>query len=203
LDQTINPGALHLLCGVLPVRNHAAVSAVSRVRIGPPTEAQRRIVLDAVRRSQRLHDPWVAPPTTDQAYDSWLTRQATPSFEGFLITLAGEAQLVGFCNLSYIVRGDLGSAFMGFAAVDGFQGQGYMREGLDLVLDQAFGRIGLHRVEANVQPGNEPSRVLVARLGFVKEGFSESYLRVGGEWRDHERWAIRAELREPPGIMSP
>ncbi len=174
------------------------MSTTDRVRIGPPVEAKRRLVLDAVRRSGELHRPWVSPPATDQAFDSWLARQATPAFEGFLIQLADGDQLVGFCNLSYIVRGDLGSAFMGFAAVEGFQSQGYMREGLDLVLDEAFGRVGLHRVEANVQPGNEASRRLVARLGFVREGFSESYLKIDGEWRDHERWAIRQELRRPP-----
>ena len=176
------------------------MSQPSRVEIGPPTEAKRQIVLEAVRRSEALHTPWVSPPATDQAYDSWLARQKTDSFEGFLFQPVGdESQLVGFCNLSWIIRGDLGGAFMGFAAVEGFQGQGYMREGIDLVLDRAFGRIGLHRVEANVQPANEPSRALVARLGFVKEGFSESYLRVGGEWRDHERWAIRKDLRRQRG----
>ncbi len=68
-----------------------------------------------------------------------------------------------------------------------------MTEGLELVLREAFTTLKLHRIEANIQPGNAPSIALVARCGFVKEGFSERYLKVGGRWADHERWAIRSE----------
>ena len=34
----------------------------------------------------------------------------------------------------------------------------------------------------------------MSSLGFVREGFSERYVKVGGRWRDHERWALRAEV---------
>jgi ribosomal-protein-alanine N-acetyltransferase len=61
------------------------------------------------------------------------------------------------------------------------------------VLGSVFGDLGLHRVEANIQPGNIRSTGLVQRLGFEKEGFSRRYLKIGGEWRDHERWALLAE----------
>ena len=67
-----------------------------------------------------------------------------------------------------------------------------MAEGLGLVLRRAFRRLGLHRVEANIQPGNRASRALVRRLGFRREGFSPRYLKIGGRWRDHERWALVA-----------
>jgi ribosomal-protein-alanine N-acetyltransferase len=83
---------------------------------------------------------------------------------------------------------------MGFGAVAGHNGRGYMREGLALVLSHAFSKLRLHRVEANVQPQNAASIGLVSRLGFEREGFSPRYLKVGGRWRDHERWAMRAEL---------
>jgi ribosomal-protein-alanine N-acetyltransferase len=62
-----------------------------------------------------------------------------------------------------------------------------------LVLGRAFGEMRLHRLEANIQPGNIASIALARGAGFVREGFSERYLKIGGRWRDHERWAIRVE----------
>ncbi|MGH7631994.1 MAG: GNAT family N-acetyltransferase [Gemmatimonadales bacterium] len=68
-----------------------------------------------------------------------------------------------------------------------------MREALALALTRIFSRVRLHRVEANIQPDNRPSIRLVRRLGFRREGSSPRYLKLGGRWRDHERWALLAE----------
>jgi ribosomal-protein-alanine N-acetyltransferase len=96
-------------------------------------------------------------------------------------------------NLSQIFRGNLQGAYLGFWASAEFTGQGYMAEGLQLVLHFAFKRLRLHRLEANVQPENQKSKALIKRSGFWYEGFSPRYLKVGGKWRDHERWAVVAE----------
>jgi ribosomal-protein-alanine N-acetyltransferase len=179
------------------------VNRASELQLATPTEDRRGQVLDAMRRSRRLHRPWVYPPLTDAGYDRWLERHATDEFEGFLILRRSDDELVGMCNLSQIVREPMHGAFIGFGGVDGFAGRGYMRAGVGLVLAEAFGRLRLHRLEANVQPANEASRRLVAALGFVREGYSERYLKVGGRWRDHERWALRAETwRATRGVGS-
>ena len=68
-----------------------------------------------------------------------------------------------------------------------------MREAMELVLDHAFGPLALHRIEANIQPGNAPSIALARGAGFRLEGFSPRYLLIGGRWRDHERYAITAD----------
>jgi [ribosomal protein S5]-alanine N-acetyltransferase len=68
-----------------------------------------------------------------------------------------------------------------------------MTEALALTLRIAFGRLRLHRVEANIQPGNGASIALVRRAGFRREGLSPRYLTIGGRWRDHERWALTVE----------
>jgi [ribosomal protein S5]-alanine N-acetyltransferase len=64
---------------------------------------------------------------------------------------------------------------------------------MHLVLREAFTRLDLHRLEANIQPANARSIALAKRCGFALEGFSPRYLKIGGRWRDHERWAIRKE----------
>jgi ribosomal-protein-alanine N-acetyltransferase len=62
-----------------------------------------------------------------------------------------------------------------------------------LLVRHAFTAMKLHRLEANIQPGNQASIALVKRCGFEREGYSPRYLKIGGRWRDHERWAIRAD----------
>ena len=146
-----------------------------------------------MRASRELHHPWLAMPVTPPEYAAYLQRNAGPAVERFLACRRGDGAIVGFLNLSEIIRGKLQQAFLGYGAVAGFQGRGYMSEALQLVLAHAFGPLGLHRVEANVQPANAASLALVSRAGFEREGFSPKYLMVDGEWRDHERWAIREE----------
>jgi [ribosomal protein S5]-alanine N-acetyltransferase len=65
-----------------------------------------------------------------------------------------------------------------------------MTEGLSKVISAASRSHRLHRLEASIQPANRASVALVKRLGFRLEGVSPRYLKIGGVWRDHERWAI-------------
>jgi ribosomal-protein-alanine N-acetyltransferase len=62
-----------------------------------------------------------------------------------------------------------------------------------MLLAHAFGDLGLHRVQANIQPENVASLALVQGAGFRREGFSPRYLKIRGRWRDHEQWALTAE----------
>ena len=144
--------------------------------------------------SRRFHNPWIRMPVASEDYRAYVARQqGDPSRAQRIACRVQDGALVGFFNISEIIRGKLSSAFLGYGGVAEFAGQGYMTEGMELVLREAFTPLGLHRLEANIQPGNLDSKRLVERCGFVCEGFSERYLKVGGRWRDHERWAIRSE----------
>ena len=101
--------------------------------------------------------------------------------------------IVGYFALSQIFRGAFDNAYLGYDGSAPYAGRGYMREGLELMLRHAFRVQRLHRVEANVQPGHKRSRALVEGAGFRLEGFSPRYLKIGGRWRDHERWALTVE----------
>jgi ribosomal-protein-alanine N-acetyltransferase len=163
------------------------------VVIRPLTPGDRAEFIAGMRASRRLHGRWLSPPTTSDAFSQWLLRTRDESFVSILACRREDGAIVGYFNISQIIRGYLQSAFLGYGAVAAHSGRGYMTEGLELVLEQAFTELALHRLEANIQPGNEPSIALVRRCGFVKEGFSERYLKINGRWRDHERWAIRSE----------
>ncbi len=108
----------------------------------------------------------------------------------FLVWTVADAGLVGMVNVSGIVLGSFCSAYLGYYAFADYAGRGLFREGFGAVLDHAFETLKLHRVEANIQPGNERSIALVDRCGFRREGFSRRYLKIGGRWRDHVRYAL-------------
>ncbi len=100
---------------------------------------------------------------------------------------------MGSIALSQIFRGGFLSAYLGYQIGADFARQGYMTETIQLMLRHAFVDLKLHRLEANIQPGNVASIALVKRAGFVLEGYSRRYLKICGRWRDHERWAILVE----------
>jgi [ribosomal protein S5]-alanine N-acetyltransferase len=145
------------------------------------------------RASQAHYAGWVSPPTEPEQHEAYVRRCAAPDYEGFLVCRRDDHRILGAVNLSQIFHGPFQNCYMGYQVGAPFAGHGYMREALHLVLRQAFTALRLHRVEANIQPGNTASRALVERVGFRLEGYSPRYLRIGGRWRDHERWAILRE----------
>ena len=164
-----------------------------RIVLSDPREDCEEEFLAAVHRSERLHRPWAFPPCTHEQYESYLERIRSGRTIGFLVRCKSNHRLAGVINVSEPVRGVFQSAYLGFYVFAGFERQGYMTEGLALVLDRAFGALGFHRLEANIQPRNLASSALVSPLGFRKEGFSPRYLLIDGVWRDHDRWAILSD----------
>ncbi|MFG2595206.1 GNAT family N-acetyltransferase [Streptomyces sp. NPDC048462] len=168
-----------------------------RTAIRPFTPADADEFTARARESRELHRPWLFPPTGPGTYDAYATALIEdPSRAGFLVCErdAGGA-VAGFVNINNIVIGGFRCGALGYGAFAHAAGRGLMTEGLELVLRHAFGHLGLHRLEANIQPGNEASLALVRRAGFRLEGFSPDFLFIDGAWRDHERWAITAEMR--------
>lgn len=163
-----------------------------RVYLRPPRADDREEFLTRVRQSRALHRPWNYPPKDGGAFAAYLERCRT-SVDASLVCRREDDAIAGVMNVNNIVLLGFRSAALGYYGFAPFGGQGYMAEGLDLVLRRAFGELGLHRLEANIQPGNTRSIALVKAAGFRLEGYSPRFLKIGGRWRDHERWAILAE----------
>jgi [ribosomal protein S5]-alanine N-acetyltransferase len=117
-------------------------------------------------------------------------------------TPQGGHDLVGKVNVTNVTRGRSLSASMGYDAYDPYAGRGLFAEGLRLVVGLVLAAeptgMGLHRLEANVQPGNTVSAGLLRSLGFQHEGSSPRMLWLpdasGRErWRDHDSYVMTAE----------
>lgn len=159
------------------------------------------ILLEPVRRkdcadlvaanlaSQTYHAPWVKAFTDADGFDAWFSQTVTGANIGLVARDTDSHGVVGVFTLSQIVLGNFRSCYLGYYGMVGFGKRGLMTEALKATMAYACDDVGLHRVEANIQPGNARSIALVARCGFEQEGFSKRYLKIDGEWRDHERWA--------------
>jgi ribosomal-protein-alanine N-acetyltransferase len=172
-------------------------SALPPVHLEKPSVARRSEFIAAVRASRALHGRYVSPPADAVAYSAWLKRLRPASHEGHLVIDSASRELAGVINLSEIVRGSFQSAYLGYYGLVPHAGRGCLSAGMRLVLRRAFTELGLHRVEANIQPDNAASIDFVRRLGFVREGYSARYLKIRGRWRDHERWALTRENWRP------
>ena len=178
-----------------------ALAAGSRVYLRYPQPRDARAFIAAAAASRRLHGLWVQAPTTPARYRTYVKRFGgakardvkAATHVGLLAFRRDDDALVGVFNYSEIVRGGFRSTYLGYYALAPHAGEGYMSEGLELALQLAFRKFGLHRVEVNIQPANARSTALIRPAGFVREGYSRRYVKIAGRWRDHERWALLVE----------
>jgi ribosomal-protein-alanine N-acetyltransferase len=164
-----------------------------RTRIQPPVPEDEEVFLAAMQDSVGLHYPWVSAPKDHAGWQRYMTRLERDNEAGFLVKRLEDAALCGVVNLNIITYEALCGAYVSYFGVAGQAEKGYMKEGLSQVIRHAFEKLGLHRLEANIQPENLPSIGLAQSVGFKYEGFSPRFLKIKGEWCDHERWALLAD----------
>jgi [ribosomal protein S5]-alanine N-acetyltransferase len=169
------------------------------VYLRPLRAADRDEFLAMSQGSRDLHEPWISPPTTPRGFEAYVARLERDDHESFLVCDKGTHAIAGVINLNNIVRGTFLSASLGYYVAADYAGRGYMLEGLAKVSEHAFRVMGLHRLEANIQPENIRSVRLVQRCGFHLEGLSPDFLYIDGAWRDHERWC---KVDNRPGLST-
>jgi len=109
----------------------------------------------------------------------------------FVIELDG--RYVGQLTVGNVQRGAVRSAWIGYWIDAGHTGQGITTAAVALGMDHCFGPVGLHRLEATVQPENGASQAILRKLGFREEGLLRRYMDVNARWRDHLLFAITTE----------
>jgi ribosomal-protein-alanine N-acetyltransferase len=157
-----------------------------------PALSDQAEFLSRARGSDTLHRPWTSAPTTAARFRAYVQRSQEQNNCSFLVCRTADEAIVGVVNISNIVLGLFRSGYLGYYAFAGFERRGFMRKGLQATVRHGFKSLKLHRLEANIQPGNVASIALVKSCDFSLEGYSPRYLKIGGRWRDHERWAILA-----------
>ena len=166
---------------------------MSRVRLRQIARTDGPALVRSNLESQSYHLPWVTSFTDEVAFNIWFNQRLTGPHVSFLAIDGASDGIAGVVNISEIVAGAFQSAYLGFYGMAAYAGKGLVTEAVGEAIRFAFTDLGLHRLEANIQPANKRSIAAVKRLGFQLEGFSPRYLRIGGEWRDHERWALLAD----------
>jgi ribosomal-protein-alanine N-acetyltransferase len=179
----------------MTVADPRALLVGERVYLRPVAASDEAEFTRLVRESADLHHPWMELANTPDDFRRYLSRFGPLMINvGLNVCESVTGALAGGININNIVHGRFQSAALGYWAFAGREGRGYMSEALRLVMRYSFGPLRLHRLEANIQPTNAASIRLVKRAGFRYEGTSPDYLFIDGAWRDHERWAITAEM---------
>jgi len=161
-----------------------------------------RRLRDASRRFLAPWEPtWSADALTRAAYRQRLMHYANEWRGGqgynFFLFRNGDGTLLGGIGLSQVRHGVAECGSLGYWMGEQFAHQGYMTEALGLMLDFAFGRLKLHRVEAACLPHNRASRAVLMKNGFREEGRAKEYLCIDGRWQDHVLFALLQEEWAP------
>jgi [ribosomal protein S5]-alanine N-acetyltransferase len=117
----------------------------------------------------------------------------------WVITFGDE--LAGQLTVGSIVRGSNRSALVGYWIDQRFAGRGIVPTALAMAVDHSFQVVGLHRLEAGIQPENHASRRVMEKLGFHEEGLRRGSVHINGAWRDHLCYALTSEEAQE-GLMT-
>lgn len=135
--------------------------------------------------------PWTE---TEQAH-AWLTRMRAEQEQATALQLMLQRDLddrvIGTCTL-FKLDFDNCRAEIGYTLASDYWGHGYMHEAVVAMLDHGFDALKLHRVEADIDPRNEPSARVLDRLGFQKEGRLRQRWQVAGEITDSDIYGLLA-----------
>lgn len=179
------------------------VATGPEVRVRRLCDSDEAAFVAAARKSARLHEPWVTTPTTEEEFRRYLKTYDGNAAYAYVLeadVLGFESpQLVGYINIRQIEKRAYSRGVLGFATFAPYQRKGYMTAGLNQLVDIAFNDLGLHRLEAEVQPRNKASIGLIRKIRFRYEGYLPALVQIGDERKGHRLWAMDVRRREALG----
>jgi ribosomal-protein-alanine N-acetyltransferase len=147
---------------------------------------------------------WAEDHLTRKAFTNrvyWAQRAETQGTAlPMLLIRRGDQQLLGAITLDNIRRGPAQAGTIGYWVGKPFIRRGYMHEAVLAMVHQAFTMLDLSRIESACLPENLASRGVLEKSGFKYEGVAQSYLQIGGRWRNHVLYSsLRNDRRGKTG----
>lgn len=102
-------------------------------------------------------------------------------------------KIIGSISFVRIRPEPYASVIFGYNLHEKYQGHGYCTEACAASIKHVLSIARIHRIESRVMKTNEKSIRVLERLGFFHEGFEKASILIGGEWRDHLRYAYLNE----------
>jgi RimJ/RimL family protein N-acetyltransferase len=135
------------------------------------------------------HSTPTRPCTRDEAED-WFARIAQPRDGEVFWVLDVDGELAGFAGLQRIESEHRRATYVIGMLAPEYLGWGLGREAAGLVLDHAFGSLGLHRIDLRVLAFNERAIRSYRATGFVEEGRERDSCWMDGQWHDDVMMSI-------------
>jgi [ribosomal protein S5]-alanine N-acetyltransferase len=100
------------------------------------------------------------------------------------LVILDDGELAGRITVNGITRGAFQSASIGYWVGQSRNGRGLASAAVAEVIDIAFEKLRLHRLQAETLLNNVPSQRVLTRNGFRPFAVAPSYLQIAGEWQD-------------------
>jgi ribosomal-protein-alanine N-acetyltransferase len=158
-----------------------------------PTLNTERLVLRPARREdaqaylELRHDHDVARyllrPPPKSVEEAMASLERMQSVNAWVLARPGEDKLLGVVGLPRLDAANRCSS-ISFELRRDEWGKGLMGEAVAAVIEHAFAKLGLHRLQAEIDPKNQPSIHLVESLAFVREGILRENVVQNGVYAD-------------------
>lgn len=156
--------------------------------------------LEYLKRNKEYHEPFVPLRSADFfslvtaiQYTDQANKVEADQQYSFGIFTSSDNFLVGKVTLSKVTRAAFQNCYIGYDIDHEYINQGMMTKAVQMVVSFGLSALTLHRIQASIMPRNLSSQRVVEKAGFVREGFSENYLQIHGNWEDHFIYAITTE----------
>ena len=105
------------------------------------------------------------------------------------ITLKDQRKIIGSIGYHRIEKENY-RAEIGYMLLPEYWNTGLMTEAITKVIEFGFNEMGLHSIEAVINPGNTVSRKILQKFNFVKEAYFKENFFFEGKFLDSEIYSL-------------